>query len=891
MKVSELAIKLKKQNKEVLAKAAELGIDAKGATKNLSDAEVKRIEKSYEDDIVRAKDEQKSRMMPRRVPKTAASEDNKELILEENEASKDGLEVEANLNAVIEDKPAKEDSKIEVVESEAPKQSTEVIESKEAINENDSKEEVVQKEVKQTNDTAEEKSLKEVKVEKDFKKTADHIDSKREKPVRKPEHADKEAHKNNNKGATQGEDSHHGKGRHKDKKPSDHADKSQPGKGKPITAKDRPQGDSFRPGQKKKKGKPILKKAAEDPKAIKRTPILQNAALEKKPIRSPRRPKVQPKVIDDSFNIDDLAPGTFVVNVPITVAGFAEQVEKSTSEIILTLMKMGVMANINQNLDEDTVQLLAIELDILVYIGKDEGEIVEEGLELFEDDEKDLVPRPPIITVMGHVDHGKTSLLDAIRSTSVQDKEAGGITQHIGASEVKINNEKIVFLDTPGHEAFTAMRARGAHVTDIAVLVVAADDSVKPQTIESISHAKAAGVPIIVAINKMDKPGANPDLVKKDLADHDVLVEDWGGDIICVPVSAKTGEGITNLLEMILLQAEVLELSANPKRLALGTVIEARLDKSKGPISTVLVLNGTLINNMSIVAGTTSAKIRTMTDFKGKPIRKALPATAVEITGFSEVPQAGDEFYAVKDDKIARDIAETRRIRQREEVMARSSGTSLENLFSKIKDGEIKDLNLIIKADVMGSVGAIAASLEKIDIETVRVNIIHKGVGTVTESDVMLAGTSGAIIIGFNVRPNSAVTSLAESEGVEIRTYRVIYDVIDEVESALKGMLDPEYKEVVLGKVEIRETFKVPGVGVIGGSYVTEGKILRNAEIRLVRDGIVIHEGKISSLKRFKDDVKEVSSGYECGIGIEKYNDIKEGDIIEAFVMEEIKRD
>ena len=838
MKVSELATKLKKQNKDVLVKAAELGIDAKGATKNLSEAEVARIEKSYQDDITKAKDEQKSRMMPRRVPK--ATQEEKEKITEEILPE---VPVEEEVKPVEKAEPAKEIAPEEtVVAKEEVKEPLK--EAKPKISAEEPKDAIVKEEKKQ---------------------------QPKEKPVKKAEKPENESKKASEK---------------KPEKPPFNKNKDK----RPVS-KDRNQEETQRGPQKKKKHKPLGKKP-EDDKVVKRTPILENAALEKKPLRAPRRQKPQQKAEDqNAINLDELPPGTFVIKVPITVAGFAEQVEKSTSEVILTLMKMGVMANINQNLDEDAVQILALELDIPIFVGADEGEIIEEGLETFEDEEKDLVSRPPIITVMGHVDHGKTSLLDAIRSTNVQDKEAGGITQHIGASEVKINGEKIVFLDTPGHEAFTAMRARGAHVTDIAVLVVAADDSVKPQTIESISHAKAAGVPIIVAINKMDKPGANPELVKKDLADHDVLVEEWGGDIICVPVSAKTGEGITNLLEMILLQAEVLELRANPKRLALGTVIEARLDKSKGPISTILVLNGTLNNTMSVVAGTTSAKIRTMTDYKGKPIRKAGPATAVEITGFAEVPQAGDEFHALKDDKVARDIAETRRVRQREEVMARSSGTSLENLFSKIKDGEIKDLNLIIKADVMGSVGAIAASLEKIDIETVRVNIIHKGVGTVTESDVMLAGTSGAIIIGFNVRPNAAVMSLAEREDVEIRTYRVIYDVIDDVEAALKGMLDPEFKEVILGQVEIRETFKVPGVGVIGGAYVTDGKVLRNAEIRLVRDGILLHEGKISSLKRFKDDVKEVASGYECGIGIEKYNDIKEGDVIEAFVMEEIKRD
>ena len=614
----------------------------------------------------------------------------------------------------------------------------------------------------------------------------------------------------------------------------------------------------------------------------------ERKSLEKQTRKKHNKPK--PVVVEEEVMEELLPEGTIVLNTPITVAGFCEQTEVSTSKVIMTLMKLGIMANINQNIDEDTVMILAEDLGISVAIGKAEEEAVEEGLELFEDKEEDLKARPPIITVMGHVDHGKTSLLDAIRSTNVTASESGGITQHIGASEVRINGEKIVFLDTPGHEAFTAMRARGALVTDIAVLVVAADDSVKPQTVESISHAKAAGVPIIVAMNKMDKPAANPDKVKQDLTEHGLLVEDWGGDIICVPVSAKTGEGITNLLEMILLQAEMMELKANPNRLAMGSVIEARLDKSKGPVATLLVTNGTLQSGQSVVVGTCSGRIRLMTDFKGKTIKKAGPATAVEILGLTDVPQAGDEFNAVKEDKIAREIAEARKEKLREEILARNASTTLEQLFSQIKEGEVKNLNLIIKGDVQGSVGALIASLEKLNNENVKVNIIHSGVGTVTESDIMLANTAGAIIIGFNVRPSTAVQTMADRDNIQIRTYRVIYDVIDDVENAMKGMLDPEFKEEILGKVEVRTTFKVPGVGVIAGAYVIEGKAVRNAEVRLVRDGIVIHEGKISSLKRFKDDAKEVNHGFECGIGIEAYNDIKEGDIIECFHMVEIER-
>lgn len=607
----------------------------------------------------------------------------------------------------------------------------------------------------------------------------------------------------------------------------------------------------------------------------------------KKDLRKEQRKEAAKKAEEELAALPD---GAIVVTVPITVKGLSEQIDASTSQIIMTLMKMGIMANINQNLDEDTVQILGEELGKTIIIGKIEEEEVEEGIENFTDREEDLEPRPPIITVMGHVDHGKTSLLDRIRQTSVTSSESGGITQHIGASEITHNGQRIVFLDTPGHEAFTAMRARGAYVTDIAVLVVAADDSVKPQTIEAISHAKAAAVPIIVAINKIDKPGANIDNVKKDLAENGILVEDWGGDVICVPVSAKTGEGIDSLLEMILLQAEMLELKANPSRLALGSVIEAKLDKQRGPVATLLVLNGTMHVGMAIVAGNCSGRIKAMTNFRGETLKKAGPATAVEILGLNEVPEAGDEFNVVSSDKVAREIAEHRKEKQREQIMQKTAGVTLDQLFNQIEQGSVKELNLIIKADVQGSVGALVTSLEKLRNEEVAVRIIHTGVGTITESDVMLASTTGAIIIGFNVRPVAAVQSVAARDGVEIRTYSVIYEAIEDVEQALKGMLDPEYVEQVIGTVEVRNTFKVPNVGIIAGAYVLTGKVERNAGVRLVREGIVIHEGKISSLKRFKDDAKEVNHGFECGIGIENYNDIKEGDIIEAFKMVEVER-
>ncbi len=615
--------------------------------------------------------------------------------------------------------------------------------------------------------------------------------------------------------------------------------------------------------------------------------IYDEAALEK---QERHKRKYKTKTVEEP-TVEELLPeGSIAVTVPITVAGLSEQAEISVSKIIMAMMQMGVMATINQTLDKDAVEMLAEDLGLQIVVTEEEPEIEEPGIDMHEDAESELKPRPPIITVMGHVDHGKTSLLDAIRNTNVTAGESGGITQHIGASEVTINGRRIVFLDTPGHEAFTTMRARGAQVTDIAVLVVAADDGVMPQTIESISHAKAANVPIIVAINKMDKPGANPDRVKQELMEHGVLVEDWGGEVISVPVSAKKGEGITDLLEMILLQADMLELRANPDRLALGTVIEARLDKAKGPVATLLVSNGTLKTGQSVVAGTTSGKIRVMTDDKGKTIRKAGPATAVEILGLSDVPDAGDMFNAVRDDKTAREIAANRREKMREEVLAKNASMTLEKLFSQIQEGEAKELNLIVKADVQGSVGAIITSLEKLETPEVKINVIHSGVGTINESDVMLAETSNAIIIGFNVRPTTAVTNQAAAADVEIRLYRVIYDIIDEIQDAMKGMLDPEFKEEVLGKAVVRDTFKVPGVGIIAGCYVNEGIVKRNAQIRLVRDGIVIHEGVISSLRRFKDDVREVAAGYECGLGIEKYNDVKPDDVIECFNMVEVER-
>ena len=579
-----------------------------------------------------------------------------------------------------------------------------------------------------------------------------------------------------------------------------------------------------------------------------------------------------------------------VVLVPdsITVGQLAERLDKSPTEVIKKLMMLGIMASVNEELDFDTASLIVED-----FGSKVEKEIIlTEEDKLFndvEDSPESLVPRSPVVVVMGHVDHGKTSLLDTIRNSNVTEGEFGGITQHIGAYRVRVNDKKITFLDTPGHEAFTAMRARGALVTDIAILVVAADDGIMPQTIEAINHAKAANVAIIVAINKIDKEGANPDRVRQELTEHGLVPEEWGGDTICVEVSAKKKINIDGLLDMVLLVAEMKELKANPNRMAKGTVIEAQLDKGRGPVATLLVQNGTLKVGDIVVAGTAVGRVRAMNDDKGKAIKKAGPSIPVEILGLSEVPDGGDVFYAVEDERKARDVVEARKFKAKQEAQKASQTVSLENLFEHIEAGKMKDLNIIVKADVQGSVEAVRQSLERITNEEVRVNVIHGAVGAVTESDVMLASASNAIIVGFNVRPTPGATVAASSSEVDIRLYRVIYDAIEDIEAAMKGMLAPKFREAIIGHVEIRTTFKVSGVGTIGGAYVTDGKVQRNSLVRIVRDGIVIHEGELASLKRFKDDVKEVASGYECGISIEKFNDIKEGDIIEVYVMEQIQ--
>ena len=576
------------------------------------------------------------------------------------------------------------------------------------------------------------------------------------------------------------------------------------------------------------------------------------------------------------------------VEIPdeIAVGELASRMKKTAAEVIKQLFKLGVFASVSDVIDYDTAALVAMELGCKV-----EKEVIVTVEERLIDDradtEEELVPRAPVVVVMGHVDHGKTSLLDYIRHANVASGEAGGITQHIGAYTVEINGSPITFLDTPGHEAFTSMRARGAMVTDVAILVVAADDGIMPQTVESINHAKAAGIPIVVAINKMDKVGANPDRIKQQLTEYDLVSEEWGGETIVCPISAKTGMGVDNLLENLVLQAEVLELRANPNRAAKGTVIEARLDKGRGPIMTVLVQNGTLRLGDIIIAGTAVGRVRTMINDKGQRVTEAGPSTPVEISGLNEVPSAGDIFNAVADERMARELAEERRIQQAS-GSAVAKKVSLEDLFSQIQAGEMKTLNLIVKADVQGSAEAVKSSLEKISNEEVRVKVIHSAVGAINESDVMLAATSGAIIVGFNVRPDNAARDSAARSNVDMRMYRVIYDCINEIEAAMKGMLAPKFRESIIGHAEVRETYKVSKVGTVCGCYCQDGKIQRGCQVRVLRDNIVIHEGELASLRRFKDDVREVASGYECGMQIEKFNDIKVGDVIECFVMQQI---
>ena len=626
---------------------------------------------------------------------------------------------------------------------------------------------------------------------------------------------------------------------------------------------------------------PEIKDTETNKQRIKKNKNKQQSQKKNQPVK-PEAPKPK-KEKEEKLHI--------IIPDLITVGDLAQKLKVSATEIIKRLMQLGIMAAITQDIEYDVAALIAEDMGAEV----EREIIITEEDKLFgdadaPDDEKDLLPRPPVVCVMGHVDHGKTSLLDAIRSTNVTASEAGGITQHIGAYMVNINGNQIAFLDTPGHEAFTAMRARGALVTDIAILVVAADDGIMPQTIEAINHAKAAEVSIIVAINKIDKDGANPDRVKQELTEHGLVPEEWGGDVICVEVSAKQRLNIDSLLEMVLLTAEMKELKANPNRRAKGTVIEAKLDKGRGPVATVLVQNGTLRQGDIIVTGTAVGRVRAMVDDHGKKIKEAIPSTPVEIVGLSETPEGGDPFYVVEDERAARHVVETRKQKIKDEANKARQRVNLDDLFSQIQQGDVKDLNIIVKADVQGSVEAVRQSLEKLSNEEVRVRVIHGAVGAITESDVTLASASNAIIVGFNVRPDVGGRNAAELNKVDMRMYRVIYEAIEEIEAAMKGMLAPTFREAVIGHAEIRQTFKVSGVGTIGGCYVTDGKIQRNCSVRIVRDGIVIHEGELDSLKRFKDDVKEVASGYECGMGFVRFNDIKEGDNVECFVMEEVKR-
>ncbi len=594
-----------------------------------------------------------------------------------------------------------------------------------------------------------------------------------------------------------------------------------------------------------------------------------------------QQPKPAPVVIDHAV----------ITTETITVKDLSEKLGKPANEILKKLLMLGIVANINQELDFDTCELIAGEFNITLeqQIAKSFEDVLLDAAE-DADAPETLKPRPPVVTIMGHVDHGKTSLLDAIRNSHVTAGEAGGITQHIGAYTVTLNGRQITFIDTPGHEAFTAMRARGAQVTDIVILVVAADDGIMPQTIEAINHAKAAGVPIVVAINKIDRDTADPERVKQQLTEYGLVTEEWGGDTICVPVSAKKQINLDQLLEMVLLQADVLELKANPDRLAKGTIIEAQLDKARGPVATVLVQNGTLKKGDMIVAGTAFGKVRAMMDDKGRLVNSAGPSMPVEVLGFNEVPAAGDMLFAANDDKLSRQVADERRQKAKAAQVKQAQKVSLDDLFSQMAEGDLKELNLIVKADVQGSVEAVKQSLEKLSNEEVRVKVIHSGVGAITGSDIMFASASNAIVIGFNVRPDSTARTAAEKEKVDVRTYRVIYNAIEDVQNAMKGMFKPVYQEVELGRCTVRSTFRISGVGTIAGAYVNEGKVTRTAQVRVVRGGIVLHDGKIGSLKRFKDDAKEVMAGYECGISIENFNDILEDDVIECYEMEEVKR-
>ncbi len=698
-------------------------------------------------------------------------------------------------------------------------------------------------------------------------------------------------------------------------RPKDERASGREGYVRPGQTKAKEEGSERRPARKEpSRGKPEGTGFASEP-AMEKPKTSHDVRKHKKPAQEESKPKsvrrntIKSRVIDGE---DDFRRGkrrrkkqpqikpviepiviekAVITSDTLSVKLFAEKIGKPVSEILKKLLLLGMMCNINSQIDFDTASLIAAEFDI--ELEQKIEQTAEEALTSTDDEEdnpKDLLKRAPIVTIMGHVDHGKTSLLDKIRSTKVTESEAGGITQHIGAYQIKVNDNLVTFIDTPGHEAFTAMRARGAQVTDVAILVVAADDGVMPQTVEAINHAKSANVPIIVAINKIDKEGANPEKIKQGLTEYELVAEEWGGDTVMVPVSAVTGEGIEHLLEMIVLVTDVLELKANPKRFAKGTIVEAKLDKGRGPVATVLIQNGTLHVQDTIVAGTAIGRVRAMVDDNGKNVQEAGPSQPVEVVGFSDVPEAGDVMYAAEQDKLSKQVVEERKDKQKADMLKKMTKVSLDDLFSQIADGQVKELNIIIKADVQGSVEAVKQSLEKLSNDEVRVKAIHCGVGAIKETDVMLASAANAIIIGFNVRPEAKAKSAAEHEKVDIRLYRVIYKAIEDITSAMKGMLEPEFEEIVLGHVEVRQIFKVSNVGTIAGCYVTDGKITRNSAVRLLRDNVVVHEGKISSLKRFKDDTKEVAQGYECGVSLENYNDIKEGDVFESYIIQEKER-
>ncbi|MBM6828138.1 translation initiation factor IF-2 [Anaerotignum lactatifermentans] len=703
------------------------------------------------------------------------------------------------------------------------------------------------------------------------KQNAPKQEASRQKPQEKQKPQDRQEKKDGQEQKNRG-----------DRKPQDSrpAQNNQNQKNRPNNQSAQNGQNNQNQGKKDKKGKGKKdQKPRENPMERRRREMEEEAAL-----------MAELEALEAAEKAANADPVIKTIPATISVKELAEVLGKKGSDLVMALMKKGQMLNINATLDFDSAAAIAEDYNVILE-KEEEKDIMETVFAEEEDDEKDLQERPPVVVVMGHVDHGKTSLLDAIRHSNVTKGEAGGITQHIGAYTVQIDGKPITFLDTPGHEAFTAMRMRGAQITDIAVLVVAADDGVMPQTVEAINHAKAAGVEIIVAINKMDKPSANPDRVKQELVEYELLAEDWGGQTICVPVSAATKEGIDTLLEMITLVAEMKELKANPKKKARGAIVEAQLDKGRGPVATVLVQNGTLQVGDPIVAGAAYGKIRAMTDDKGRRVKKAGPSTPVEILGLSEVPSAGDSFYVAESEKQARQVAESIIAKNRENLIKETpQKVSLDDLFSQIQSGNMKELNIVVKADVQGSVEAVRQSLERLSNEEVRVRIIHGGVGAITESDVMLASASNAIIIGFNVRPEPAAKAFADEEKVDVRLYRVIYNAIEDVTAAMKGMLDPVFEEQVQGHAEVRQLFKASGVGTIAGCYVKDGKFTRSSQVRIIRDGIVVYEGDLESLKRFKDDVKEVAAGYECGLVFKKFNDVKEGDWVEAFTMVEVPR-